>query len=206
MNGSYTRNDFHPSTRHREQIKIIFQYSLMLLAALVAGWILPRFFPETLWQESYQAVIFHFSPTASKITLIQTAYTFAKPILICIAAIFVFAFSSLNCLITDGILVYLGARIGCSLSVLYAMLRSTTTDAPSASDCFLFVLFRLLLVAFFLSFAIRMASYSYRLRIYSREGRTLFEPKTVWALILHTLLGAAICLGLHVLYGYFLYF
>ncbi len=203
MNGSNTRNGLRPHAWEREQIKIIFQYSLMLLAALVAGWLLPRFFSESVWQKAYQMVDFHFSPTDSH-QIWKTVYVFAKPTLFCIAAVFVFSFSSLNCLVTDGVLVYLGARTGCALSVLYTMFQNVTSP-PSAFDCFLFVLFRLLVLAIFFVFSVHMAKYSYRLRIYSQEGRTLFHPQTVLGLIVHTVLCGAMCFALHFLYGYSMY-
>ena len=207
MNGSHAMRTSHPHAWEREQLKIIFQYSLMLFASLVLGWILPRFFSQTLWQEAYQALLHHISPTDSPgdmPTLLKTAWMFSKPMLLCIGAVFVFSFSSLSCLITDGLLVYLGARTGCALSLLYAMLR-TANDAALASPAilpFLFVLFRVALAAMFLIFSVYMAKHSYRLRIYSREGRPLFHPKTLLTLIVHTALCATICFLLHFLYAY----
>lgn len=206
MNGSTIRNRMRRHTWEREYVKIALQYALMLLAAFVAGWLLPRFFSETLWQNVYERVFFHFSPVNPQ-PIMQTAYRFAKPLLICVLAIFIFSFSSLTCLVSDGFLVYLGARTGCACSVLYAFLQAmnSQTDAPLPMACFLFVLFHLLLLIGFFLFSLCMAKYSYRLRVYSKEGRTLFHPATVLMLILHTVVCAALFFLLHVLYSYGIY-
>ena len=95
MNGSTTRSRMPPHSWAREYVKIALQYALMLLASFIAGWILPRFFSEALWKSVYEQMSFHFSPIDPQ-PILQTAYRFAKPMLVCIAAIFIFSFSFYN--------------------------------------------------------------------------------------------------------------
>ena len=61
MSGAYTRITRHPRVHVREKTKIIFQYTLMVIAAAIAGWLLPRFFGDALWQKASQAITAHFS-------------------------------------------------------------------------------------------------------------------------------------------------
>ena len=52
---------------------------------------------------------------------------------------------------------------------------------------------------------VKMAKLSYRMRIYSVQGRTLFHPKTVMEWLLKTLLCILGLFILHLLYGYSIY-
>ena len=198
MTGSYIS-----FAREREYRKIVFQYGLMLLASLVAGWLLPRLLSDALWERALASISAHFTPSlkGGKV-LFHTVFSFFWPTFLCIITVAVFSFSSLNCLITDGVLVYLGMRTGCTVSMLYSLFRTTASLSyrPSLLLLFVFVLFKLVLLFIFTSYAVRMAQYAYRLRTYSEEGRTLFHPRTVGALILHFSLCSFVTFLLHFLY------
>lgn len=209
MNGSYTSSVSSSYIWERERRKIVFQYALMLLASWIAGWILPRFLSNTLWQQAQASVSTHFMPSlASGKALFQTAYSFFIPTFLCIIVVALFSFSVLNCLVTDGVLIYLGMRTGCTVSILYSLFRGipSLSYRPSLLGIFIFVLFKLLLLLIFASYAIRMAKYAYRLRIYSKVGRTLFHPNTVGALICHFTICTVVLFLLHLLYIYSIYF
>ena len=183
----------------------------MLVASAVAGWILPRFFGDKIWQTVQTSLSSHFESPFSNLeswdTILHAGFSFFKPSLVCIGVVAVFSFSSLNCLITDGILIYLGMRTGCALSVLHCFSREITPVFyhPNSLACFVFVLFQLLFIVFFTVYAIEMAKISYRMRIYSVQGRTLFHPKTVMEWLLKTLLCILGLFIFHVLYGYSIY-
>ena len=204
MNGFYTAPVRTSYLWEREQRKIVFQYGLMLLASFVAGWILPRLLTEALWQQAQTSIATHFtpSPTSGK-ALFQTAYSFFVPTFLCIIAVAVFSFSSLNCLVTDGVLIYLGMRTGCTVSMLYALLQGSPSLSyrPPFLSVFVFLLLKLLLLLLFAIYSIRMAKYAYRLRTYSKEGRTLFHPRTVGAIIWHFSLCSSVLFLLHLLYS-----
>ena len=212
MNGTY-----HPSATsawiwRREQIKIIFQYSLMLVASVIAGGLLPRFLGDRAWQSALHAVTVHFDlsfslPIAAK-EFFYTVYTFFLPTLICVGIVGIFSFSSLNCLITDGVFVYLGMRTGCTISVLCTLFRRNMLESLHFGffKLFIFLLFKLLLLAFFMLYAVQMSKYAYRLRVYSKEGRTLFHPQTVFALLGKVILCSTVLFALHLLYGCLIYF
>lgn len=206
MSGAYTGITRRPPILVREKTKIIFQYSLMLSASIVAGWILPRFFGESLWQYANQAITAHFSLPFSNLegvsAILKITYSYFLPMLACVALIAVFSFSSLSCLVTDGVLIYLGMRTGCSLSVLVSLLKQASLDILAL---FLFVLFHLLLLSLFWIYSIQAAKYSYQLRVYSKDGRALFPKRVVGALLLHTVLCAAALFLLHLLYEYSIY-
>ena len=211
MNGTYTIFQKRASSYEREYFKIIFQYTLMLVASGIAGWILPRFFGEELWTVAQRAVSSHFSLPFSELfgprAIFHAIFIFFKPCLICIGMVAIFSFSSLNCLISDGVLIYLGMRTGCAFSVLYTVSRGIVPNSYQTSPLcvFLFVLFKLLLIFFFAVYAIQAAKHSYRMRIYSKEGRALFPKKTILALLWHTILCVATLFLLHLLYGYAIY-
>ena len=204
----YTTSSKRTRAWDREQIKIIFQYAVMLVASWVAGWLLPHFFSETLWQMARETISTHFELPFSSLTnlheVLLAVYGFFKPTLICIGLVGIFSFSSLNCLATDCVLVYLGMRTGCTVSVLYAFSQDTAPLSyhTGAFRLFVFILFKLLVLVFFAVYAVRTAKLSYRLRVYSQEGRTLFHPQTVWALLLQIALCALFLFALHLLYGY----
>ena len=209
MTGSNTKSA--SSAWKREQMKIVFQYALMLIASWVLGWILPRFLGDSLWQEAERAISTHFTLPFAELKslkeLLAVTYRFCLPVLICTAIVCIFSFSSLSCLVTDGVLVYLGARTGCTVSMLYTFSRSTPSLSYQAPPLtfFLFLLCKLLLLVFFFIYSVRMAKYAYRLRFYSQEGRTLFHPHTVWSLLAQTLLCMLVMFMIHLLYGCSIY-
>ena len=211
MSGAYTRITRHPRVHVREKTKIIFQYTLMVIAAAIAGWLLPRFFGDALWQKASQAITAHFSLPFSALegigVILQRVYSYFKPTLLCIILVAVFSFSSLSCLVTDCVLIYLGMRVGCSLSVLSSLAKGATiVSSPPGTVCrFLFVVFQLLLVVIFWLYSLRAAKYSYELRVYSKEGRALLPKKAVGALLLYTTLYTIMLFLLHALYGYSIY-
>ncbi len=211
MNGGYATPAKRAHAWEREQTKIIFQYGLMTIASWVAGWLLPRFLGEGLWQSAENAIATHFALPFSAMTnakeLLYAVYAFFLPTLLCISIVGIFSFSSLNCLVSDGVLVYLGMRTGCTVSLLYSFFRSSTALSYRLDSLqwFLFILFKLLVLTVFFVYAVRMAKYSYRLRIYSQEGRTLFHPQTVGALLLQFALCTLVLFLLHLLYGCSIY-
>ncbi len=211
MNGANTIFSRRPYFHERERLKIIFQYTLMVVASCVAGWILPRFFGEALWQDIGKAVSKHFDHPFSALdgigAVVHTVYSYFKPTLVCIGIVAIFSFSSLSCLVSDGILVYLGIRVGCALSILISIFQESSPIPyrPSSLCVFFFILFHLLWLVFFWLYSIQAAKYSYQLRMYSKEGRAIFPKKAVGALAISTLLCAISLFLLHLLYGFSIY-
>lgn len=212
MNRAYTAFSKRSLPWEREQLKIMFQYALMLVAASIAGWILPRFLSDGVWQSAQTAIASHFDAPFVELNSTRQAvskvFSFFCPTLVCVGMVGIFSFSSLSCLISDGVLVYLGMRTGCTVSMLFAMSNGSTPFPyrPEPVCVFLFILFKLLLLFFFFIYAVQAAKQAYQMRRYSKEGRTVFEPQTVGILLLQTLLCVAVLFLLHLLYAYSIYF
>ena len=212
MNDVYTPPSDRTHPEMREQLKIIFQYSLMLVSSFVGGAILPRLLGPEFWSMAETSVSTHFALPFDGIkglgSILKITFSYFKPDFWCVLLVGIFTFSSLSCPVSDGVLLYLGARTGCSISVLYTLVKGNTQAAyqPTAFCFFLFAVFKLLLLACFLTYSVRMAQYAYRLRIYSKEGRVLFEPKAVWNCLLQMITATSILFVLHLLYGASIYF
>lgn len=193
-----------------EQIKIGFQYILMLTAALVLGWLLPRFFSDSFLEAAQSGVYRHFALPFSSFAdignVLRALLRFFAPTGIALVIVFLFSFSSLSCLVTDGVLIYLGMRTGCTLSVLWR-LRGASVESFHLGNIHLFVFsfFKFLILFIFLLYAFYMARYAYQLRKYSQSGRTLFPPKTVAALIVCMFAAGGMLFVLHAIYGYLIY-
>ena len=194
-----------------ERFKIGFQYALTLAAALVMGWLLPHLWGNTIADWQMEAIEKHFSlPFASLSTVSQAlsfVASFAAPTLLCFLIVFLFSFSSLNCLINNGVLVYLGMRTGYTFSVL---IRIVTQVPPTAYQpgwiCLgIFVIFKFALLLLIFRYAFRSSEYSYYLRMYSQSGRALFHPRTVCMLMGYSILISIAVFAAHALYGWFLY-
>jgi len=212
MNGANTIYSRRPYVHERERLKIVFQYTLMVVASFVAGWILPRFFGDALWQDIGKTLSTHFDVPFSALdggrAIMSAVFSYVKPTLVCIGIVAVFSFSSLSCLVSDIVLVYLGMRAGCTLSILTSALKEDPKISyrPSSLCVFFFVLFTLLVIVIFWFYSIQAAKSSYQLRRYSKEGRAIFSKKAVGILAFHTLWCTVLLFLLHLLYAFSIYF
>ena len=188
-----------------ERFKIGFQYVLMIAASLVMGWLLPSFAGNSVTQNHIKILEQHFSlPFASLSSHTDIAayiLGFSLPTLLCVAAIFVFSFSSLVCLVSDGTLIFLGMRTGYTTSLLFFVLRNSATDTAIGWGHFLLVLlFRSILLIVITFYAFRATEYSYRMRRYTAIGRASPQPATVLLLLGYTLLISLLLFALHAAY------
>lgn len=194
-----------------ERFKIGFQYTLTLVASLILGYLLPRFLGSELESWQIDALTRHFAlPFASLSTLPQmlgVILSFAAPSLFCLVIIFLFSFSSLNCLMNNGVLIYSGMRTGYTFSVLVSLLGDgvSATYQPGAFRFAVFIAFKILLLLLMLRYAFRSSDYSYHLRRYSASGRPFLHAKTILTLTGYTILIAVAVFAVHMLYVWILY-
>ena len=194
-----------------ERFKIGFQYTLVLLVSLIVGWLWANASEHPITQEQLSRILGHFdSPLASLPSLREIApfvLSFAASALLCIAIVFLFSFSALNCLINNGILIYFGVRTGYTVAILrWALMHSETFRLQIGwGRWLLFLLFKLTLMATQWMFCFRASEHSCYLRMYSESGRAILHPKTVLSLCGLTLCSACIVLGLHAFYTWILY-
>ncbi len=214
MNGSAYKPQINTTVAQAwrlERFKIGFQYTLVLLASLIVGWLWANASDVPVTQEQLEGILRHFaSPLASLPSLREAApfvLSFAASTLLCVAIVFLFSFSALNCLINNGILIYFGIRTGYTVAILrWGLMHSETFAAQIGwGRWVLFLLFKLALATAFWVFCFRASEHSCYLRMYSESGRAVLHPKTVLSLCALTLWIACIVTGLYAFYMWLLY-
>lgn len=190
---------------HKEKIKIIFQYSLMLIASVIAGGAFTYLLEnEFLLQVSYRMSVHFeipFANCAGITEVIQTILQYSLPELIGILTLCVFSFSAITDFIADLILVYEGFHSGFSALLLYQMKAASVGYYPKTGHVGTFVLFKgIILVCFFL-YAFRITLYSHDGRQWNETGRAVFSMRMLAMILIRTVAFSGLILLLNSLYG-----
>ncbi|MBQ9085867.1 MAG: hypothetical protein IJY47_01635 [Clostridia bacterium] len=167
----------------RERQKILFQYVLTLLISLLSGGI----FVGLLSDEFFSAIVYQtsvhfelvFSNIASFSQGILLVLRYAVPDLLCIAICFIFAFSSIHCLVSDLILLFEGFTAGFSGWLMFQMEWSRTPPFANSGYLITFLLFRGSMMLGFLLYCRRTALIAMTLRQHTEVGRSVFPPRMV---------------------------
>ena len=187
-----------------ERFKIGFQYALVLLAAMAAGWLFATASDTPITQEQANTILGHFFSPISSLPSARQALlvilSLASSSLIGIALVFLFSFSAINCLINNGILLYFGARTGYTVSILLWVVTHSEQIGPW--HWLLFAAFKTANAVLLLFHAFRASEHSCYMRMYSSAGRALLHPKTVLSLCGHTVWISSLTIGLHALYAW----
>ena len=146
-----------------EKIKIIFQYTLVLVCAFLLGCFFTEFLSETVLIKIKNDIVYHFDiPFAECEKAVDFLNNFSKLVikeLFFYCILFFSVFTVLNYLISDAVLFCVGFDFGFSVCLLLKLLidsESLTTHAPSKIEIFVYLITKLIYVLFFLYFCINL--------------------------------------------------
>lgn len=172
-----------------EKQKIIFQFSLVTLASLIAGIL----FIKTLSGEGVASlldgIIKHFSTDASLGIFIRQCL----PDIICILLLYLFSFSIINYVATDLILSFLGFKFGICAHLTFLAPISLATASIS-------VFLRILLLGVILVYSCRIAIYSLHLKKFLPNGRVAINRKPFISMTLSCMSTIGVTLIIYGLY------
>ncbi len=189
-----------------EKRKIVFQFTLMLVAAVIAGICFTRFLGEGTVFGLAQKIYLHFSDklpqNAALSYFFSTLFRIALPDLICIISLFLFSFSFVNYMVSDAVLVFAGFRFGFNA----ALIRLAGIYSVGIGNSLSFWLLKGVMLPVLLAFSCKMALYALQLRRFSgANGRFIFNKKATSAMILFTLWICLLSMTANLLYCIFIY-
>ncbi len=170
-------------SKETEKLKILFQFSIMLIASVIGGICFTALLSDTATQRLSQKALLSISEDIGTTLLIGKIWSISAIELICIAVLFVFSFSLVNYTVSDIALVFLGFKWGMSAAVV----KLTGFESFGMGNSLSFWILRgaILFVIFF--FACKMAFFSLDIRTSSLNGRGQINSKKLVSLILFAL-------------------
>lgn len=176
-----------------EKQKIIFQFSLVSVAAFIAGIL----FIKTLSSEGITNILDgitkHFATDMPPGTFGKIFIRQCLPDIICILLLYTFSFSFVNYICTDLILAFLAFKFGiCTHLCFLAPLSSAAT--------FISLFLRALLLGVILVYSCRIAICSLRLKKILSNGRVAIDIKTFISITLSTVSTVGVALIIYGLY------
>ncbi len=189
-----------------EKAKIIFQFSLMLVASVIGGICFSRFVGENAINGMAARLYGHFFQALPAENLLSNFFIrLLRTVLcdiLCISIIFVFSFSFINYIVTDAVLIFTGFKFGMNAAVI----KLATSDTLGVGNMLTYLLIRGVLLPIFLVFTCRMAIYSLKLRRFSGDnGRIALNTKSLFLMLRETLTMLLAVMVFNIFYCVFVY-
>lgn len=170
-----------------EKEKIIFQFTLMLIASIVCGMLFSKLLSDSALQSSADKIVRHFCNQdidGNMLSAFKKYYIlFCIPSIICVAVVFIFSFSFVNYVVTDTVLVFLGFRYGFNS----ALIAVSALSKIGIFHSLVYWILHAVIIAVALIYSCRMAFYSLTLRSFSANGRLIVERKALLSSLIFTL-------------------
>lgn len=186
------RSDSNGNSLKLENIKILFQFLLMLICSLTIGGVLIKSLPETFYQSLIVRVSAHFETVFINCDgiydHIKTILLYALSDILSVAIIFVVSFSAFNYVLSDFLLVYNGIRTGASVCFLYMFISNPVfVYNIGLLRYIVFLFFKAVILILIFDYAYRAAVYSRKLKITTPSGRPNIKIKVFFPFVMYTL-------------------
>lgn len=169
-----------------EKRKIIFQFILMSLTSVIAGFCFAHLLNEDTFNGIIKTTISDFylnSKSTSFSELLQSYFKFCLPDILCIIIGLIFTFSFINYIISDIALIFLGFKFGIN-SALIKMAGFNQLGILSSLSYWLLKGCSLLI---FTVYFCKLAFCSLEMKRFSRNGRVILNKKATLLSIVLTL-------------------
>lgn len=177
----------YASAIETEKYKIIFQFSLMLVASVIGGIFFSKLLSCDVTDKVVTEIAEHFNMTFNGkdviSDIIKQYIKFCIPDIICIALILVFSFSFINYIVLDCIIVYLGFKYGLNSAIVKSAAFSYIGFGNSLAYWFL----RAAVLVLIVFFSCKMSFYSLSNRSFTSNGRFVMSKKILIAEAIDTL-------------------
>lgn len=177
----------HKYAEETEKKKIVFQFALMLISAIIGGFCFSNLLSDSAVSDATLKMTEHFGVSLIKGADISDAFLgyvrFCLPDMICVLLLFVFSFSFVNYVVSDAVLVFLGVRYG----INSAIIRIASFSVIGVGNSLAYWLLRAATLALFMIFSCRMAFYSLTLRRFSANGRLMIDKRALLSQVLYAL-------------------
>lgn len=189
----------------KEKAKILFQFTLMLVASVVCGICFSQLLSENTLFEISKEIQLHFSSFFGNCYYVEDylgkLLCLSSSNLISILILFIFSFSFLNYIISDIIITFHGFCFGMNFS-LFRMISFPQIGTRSS---LLYLVSHFLLLLLLSFYAYTMALYSLKLRLFTNNGRAIVSKKLLFKIILFTLTILGTILIINGLYCLFIF-
>ena len=182
------------SFRNKSQIrlekqKIVFQFTLVLVAAFVAGVLFVRLISENALSAISERISKHFLSEATASFFIKNCAVDV----VCVFVLYLFSFSFINYVISDIILAFVGFRFG-----IFSRL-CVLSDTGNA----IFIFFKLLLLLLIFVYSCKIAMDSLKLKKILPNGRVSVESQTFTQITVLTVIAVVLVFIINGLYCLF---
>lgn len=144
--------------------KLLFQYMLILISSLCIGIFLPRFLGEDFLQSLYQKIALHFQAPVYGVEKtsdwINIIFKYSLSDIICICIVSLLSFSSLTSIVSGSVIVYVGIKIGCQISLVYLTFIANIEYPPSFAEMCVFFILKTLIVLFLMRYIVYSSLFS----------------------------------------------
>ena len=182
--------------------KLLLQYTLIFFFSLFVGFFLPRFLNEDLLLSMYHKIALHFEVPVYSVEKISdwlhVALKYSLADIICLSIIALFSFSLSSSIISAIVLIYIGLKNGCELSLVYLTYTSSIEYFPSLFEIGVFFILKILIIAFFIRYIIYASFFSENMHYVSRSKNVIIIETSKF--IITSLLHACFLLFLHGIY------
>lgn len=186
----------------QEKAKIVFQFSLTLIASVIAGIYFTRLISDAFWADSALRLYSYF-----KTPFENTAIGFLKNCLracisdiLCISLMFIFSFSFVNYFATDLILLFIGFKYGLNCALIMS-----GGSSIGIGNSLSFLILKGSCLAVILLYSCRMSFYSLRLRGVWSAGRLRLDRKIIFSATIFTLAVSGVLLLIGALYSFLIF-
>lgn len=177
-----------------ERCKIIFQYSLVIVVAILCGYLFIGLVSEDVLMSVVEKVSYHFEipfiECSEVYEIFEIIWKFVFSDIACVIVLFISSFTIVNYLISDFVLLYIGFNFGASLSILVRLFEGEISNVrytPGAFNSLLFIFTRLVYIILIFWFCLRIAGFSYNLKSFNISGRVSVSIPILLVLVITTL-------------------
>ena len=159
-----------------EQIKILFQFLLMIFSSVIIGAILTKLCSERYYIIAQNPVSTHFEKLFLEkkgiLEVLRSIAIYSSWDMLCVLVVFFTSFSAFNYVATDILLVASGIKTGFSITFLSKYLSAPILSYNlSVLKFSVFVFFKIILLFLLFSYSYNAAIYSLSMRYTSPNGR-----------------------------------
>jgi hypothetical protein len=198
------------SSKKLEQIKIVFQFLLILILSVFAGVIISKSLSDSFYINSTFKVSTHFETVFIKCSSIfdcvKLIALYSLPDICSVFIIFIFSFFTFNCVFTNIVLIYNGIRFGVISAFLVEFSKNTTFSYNIGNiRFFIFIFLKIAFLIILLNYSYTAALSSISLKATSDNGRPDINKKEFLGFAIKTITYLGIVLILDFIYCCFIY-